>query len=66
MRAATAPGFTALTEASAAAPRSHATAAEGAVLAGRRVAVRVCSPSGIPARQATAGKTCNWVRRRLR
>jgi hypothetical protein len=66
MPAARAQAFTAVTDCGAAAPRSQAMAAEGAVLAGRRVAVRLCSPSGIPARQATAGKTCDWVRRRLR
>jgi hypothetical protein len=38
---------TAVTEAGAVAPRSHGMAAEGAVLAGRRVAVGLCCSSGI-------------------
>jgi hypothetical protein len=66
MQAATAQGFTAATVAGAAAPRSHAVAAEGAVLASRPVAVRLCSQSGIPPTRATTGKTCDQVRRQLR
>ena len=66
MPTAPAQAFTDVTEAGAEARRSHAAAAEGAVLAGRPVWVRVCSPSGIPPTGATTGKTCDWVRRRLR
>lgn len=46
-------------------PLSDAVAAEGAVLAGRRVAVRVCSPWGIRPARATGGKR-DWVRRQVR
>jgi hypothetical protein len=58
--------FIAVTEAGAAESLSHAVAAEGAVLAGRLVAVRLCSPWGIPLARATVGKPGDWVRRRLR
>lgn len=58
--------FIAVTEAGAAEPRSRAVAAEGAVGADRPVAVRVCSPWGIPLARATVGKDRNWVRRQLR
>jgi hypothetical protein len=66
MPTAGAQAFTAVTEFGAAATRSHAIAAEGAVLASRRVAVRRCSPSGIRPTRATTGKTGAWVRRQLR
>ena len=59
MPAAGAQAFADVTEAGAAALRSHATAAEGAVLAGRRVAVGLCSASGIPPSGVTTGKTCD-------
>ena len=66
MPAATAHGFPAVTEAGAVAPRLHAMAAGGAVLAGSRVAVRVCGRLGIPpAGETTHGETCDWVRRQL-
>jgi hypothetical protein len=57
--------FIAVIEADAGEP-PHAVAAEGAVLAGRPVAVRLCRPWGIPPTTATRGQTCDWVRRRLR
>ena len=66
MPAARAQVFSAVTDGGAAAPRSHAMAAEGAVLASRRVAVRLCCPPGIPRGRRPRGKTCDWVRRRLR
>ena len=46
--------FTAETELGAVAPWSYGMAAEGAVLAGRRVAVGLCSSSGI----APTGRPC--------
>jgi hypothetical protein len=58
--------FIAVTEAGAAESLSHAVAAEGPVLTGRLVAVRLCSPWGIPLARATVGKTGDWVRRQLR
>jgi hypothetical protein len=64
MPAATSQAFTGVSEAGGVAPRRMA--AEGAVLAGRRVAVRRCSPSGIRPTRATTGKTGDWVRRQLR
>jgi hypothetical protein len=66
MPAARAQVFSAVSEAGAAEPLSHAVAAEGAVLAGRPVAVRVCTPAGIPPARATVGKDRYWVRRQLR
>ena len=48
--------FIAVTEAGAAESLSHAVAAEGAVLAGRPVAVRLCRPWGIPPTTATRGR----------
>ena len=57
--------FIAVTEVGVAEPLSDV-AAEAAVLAGHLVAVRVCSPCGIPPAGATAGQTCDWVRRQLR
>jgi hypothetical protein len=66
MPAAAAQAFTGVTQAGAAARLSYAVSAEGAVLAGRPVAVRVCSPWGIPLARATVGKTGDWVRRQLR
>jgi hypothetical protein len=66
MPAASAQAFTAVTVAGAVAPRSHAMAAEGNVLASRPVAVRLCCPSGIPPTRATTGKTGDWARRQLR
>jgi hypothetical protein len=65
MSAARAQAFTAVTDGGAAAPRSQAMAAEGAVLASGRVAVRL-QPVGDPVRPGSAGKICDWVRRRLR
>jgi len=47
---------TAVTEAGAVAPWSYGMAAEGAVLAGRRVAVGLCSPSGIPRGRRPRGR----------
>jgi hypothetical protein len=66
MPAARAQVFTAVTEAGAAAPLSHAVAAEGAVLCQPPRRGASLLPVGDPARQATAGKTCDWVRRRFR
>jgi hypothetical protein len=66
MPAATAQAFAVVTEAGAAALWSHDLAAEGAVLAGGRVAVGLCSALGVPPTRVTTGKTCDWVRRQLR
>jgi hypothetical protein len=56
MPAARAQLFTAVTDGGAAAPESQAMAAEGAVLASRRVAVRLCCLSGFSRAGATAGE----------
>jgi hypothetical protein len=53
-------------EAGVAEPRSHAVAVEGAVLAGRAVALRLCSRLGFSPVRATVGKDRDWVRRQLR
>ena len=66
MPAAAAQAFRGVGGAGAEAPRSHATVPEGAVLASLAVAVRLCSPSGIPSTTVTRGQTCDWVRRQLR
>jgi hypothetical protein len=63
MPAARAQAFTAVTDCGAAAPRSQAMAACACQPPRRGASLQ---PVGDPARQATAGKTCDWVRRRLR
>jgi hypothetical protein len=65
MPAARAQAFTAVTEAGAAAPRSHGTAADGAVLAGRRVAVGL-QRVGDPADRGDHEEDLRLVRRLLR